>query len=196
MSDKLLSLVTSVREGGHSLRPYVAGKLSLGGRGLLLVPSVFAWPNVYSITIPGWQPTVRYPSGGIGTLWEHRGKPTSSALSGVIGQSKALILAELSTPASTSELATRLPLTSGGISQHLKHCRQQDSSPRTAAGGSCCTRVLQRQKRCSLRPHRQPNDRRAPGQVTPAPGQQRPGAGSGPRTSVTRSGWFPGWQCC
>jgi len=99
---------------------YVAGVLSLGGRGLLLVPSVFAWPNVYSIAVPGWQPTVRYPPRGIGTLWEQRGKPAPSALSGVIGQSKALILTELSTPASTSELATRLSLTPGGISQHLK----------------------------------------------------------------------------
>ncbi|MCF3101158.1 winged helix-turn-helix transcriptional regulator [Streptomyces roseoverticillatus] len=90
----------------------------LDGRGLLLVPSVFAWPRVFSITAPGWQPTLRYPPRGVATLWERRTAVTEP-LAAVIGRGRARLLAELDTPASTTELAHRTGMTPGGVSQHL-----------------------------------------------------------------------------
>jgi hypothetical protein len=41
----------------------------LGGRGLVLMPSVFTWPDVVSGFDPPWQPTLVYPARGIGGLW-------------------------------------------------------------------------------------------------------------------------------
>lgn len=98
---------------------HVSARRGLRGKGLLLVPSVFVWPRVYSITVPGWQPTLRYPPRGIGDLWADRKSSPSAALAGVFGASRARLLAELSTPASTQDLAGRTGLTPGGVSQHL-----------------------------------------------------------------------------
>ncbi|WP_197371759.1 winged helix-turn-helix domain-containing protein, partial [Streptomyces clavuligerus] len=100
------------------------GTKRLDGRGLLLVPSAFAWPRIFSNLGSGaWQPTLRYPPRGIGTLWEHGPRPCSDALAGVLGRSRALLLAELTHPASTTELARRLGLSAGGVSQHLTALR-------------------------------------------------------------------------
>ncbi|AQZ63324.1 putative transcriptional regulator [[Actinomadura] parvosata subsp. kistnae] len=51
---------------------YCTALRALRGRGLLLVPSAFTWPNVWSITTAPWQPTLRYGTRGIATLWERR----------------------------------------------------------------------------------------------------------------------------
>ncbi|WP_154814328.1 ArsR/SmtB family transcription factor [Actinophytocola xinjiangensis] len=102
---------------------HVSGQRGLRGQGLLLVPSVFVWPRIFSITVPGWQPTLRYPPRGIATLWETRRPAGSPALAGVLGASRAWLLAELDTPASTSELAVRTGLAAGGVSAHLTTLR-------------------------------------------------------------------------
>jgi len=99
--------------------PRVSARRGLRGKGLLLVPSVFVWPRVFSITVPGWQPTLRYPPRGIGELWADRQVSPSAALVGVFGAGRARVLAELGEPASTTELARRTGLTPGGVSQHL-----------------------------------------------------------------------------
>ncbi|WP_348532806.1 winged helix-turn-helix domain-containing protein [Kitasatospora sp. MAP5-34] len=102
---------------------HTSGTKGLGGRGLLLVPSVFAWPRVYSITSPSWQPTLRYPPRGIATLWERTETQTPEALAAVVGRSRALLLTELHAPASTTDLARRTGLTAGGVSQQLTALR-------------------------------------------------------------------------
>lgn len=96
-----------------------SGVRQLGGEGLLLVPSAFVWPNVFSSTIPPWQPSLTYPARGVATLWESDPSPSPPGLARVIGRSRARILASLESPASTTDLATRLGLTAGGVSQHL-----------------------------------------------------------------------------
>ncbi|MGW4895889.1 DUF5937 family protein [Kitasatospora sp. NPDC004240] len=101
---------------------YARGSRRLGGRGLLLVPSVFVWPQVFSVISPNWQPTLRYPPRGVATLWERRSQ-LPHALASVIGLSRARLLAELDTPASTTDLAGRTDLTPGGVSQHLAALR-------------------------------------------------------------------------
>ncbi|MER5767597.1 helix-turn-helix domain-containing protein [Streptomyces sp. NPDC001985] len=100
------------------------GTQRLGGRGLLLVPSAFAWPQIVSnLGRTAWQPTLRYPPRGIGTLWRQSPHPCSDALAGVLGRTRARLLAELTSPASTTELARRIALSAGGVSQHLTALR-------------------------------------------------------------------------
>ncbi|MFC5290233.1 DUF5937 family protein [Actinokineospora guangxiensis] len=95
----------------------------LRGRGLLLVPSVFVWPRVFSLVADPWQPTLRYPPRGAATLWERRDRPDRGALARVIGASRARILSELDVPSSTKDLGTLTGLTAGAVSQHLTAMR-------------------------------------------------------------------------
>jgi DNA-binding transcriptional ArsR family regulator len=94
------------------------------GRGVLLVPSVFAWPGVYTISDRPWQPTLLYPPRGIATVWESGTAAGPAALAGVLGRARAALLAELPAPATTTELARRTGLTPGGVSQHLTALRR------------------------------------------------------------------------
>jgi DNA-binding transcriptional ArsR family regulator len=99
--------------------PLVSARRGLRGKGLLLVPSAFVWPRVFSITVPGWQPTLRYPARGVAELWVDRKVTPSAALVGVFGATRARLLAELDDPASTKDLSGRTGLTPGGVNQHL-----------------------------------------------------------------------------
>ncbi|MFI1394662.1 ArsR/SmtB family transcription factor [Streptomyces sp. NPDC020681] len=102
----------------------VRGMRRLDGRGLLLSPSAFVWPRIFStLGSDEPKPTLRYPPRGVGTLWEPRAEPCSDALAGVLGRTRATLLAELAAPASTTDLARRIGLTPGGVSQHLTALR-------------------------------------------------------------------------
>lgn len=96
---------------------------TLDGSGVVLVPSVFAWPAVYTISDPPWQPTLLYPPRGIATLWETGTATGPAGLAAVIGAARARLLAQLDAPASTTELSRRTGLTPGGVSQHLTALR-------------------------------------------------------------------------
>ncbi|WP_327745348.1 winged helix-turn-helix domain-containing protein [Streptomyces europaeiscabiei] len=101
----------------------VRGARRLDGRGLLLVPSAFVWPRVFSVLDEPWQPSLRYPPRAVGTLWHKRAGTGTDALAGVLGRSRATLLTELTAPASTTDLARRAGLTPGGVSQHLTALR-------------------------------------------------------------------------
>ena len=92
--------------------------IALDGRGLLLVPAVFSCGKPAAMTEAEWQPTVIYPARGIGLLWESAGS-TPDALAKVLGRGRAALLADLDAPRTTTDLAHRLEMTPGGISQHL-----------------------------------------------------------------------------
>jgi DNA-binding transcriptional ArsR family regulator len=94
------------------------GSLDLRGRGLVLVPSVFVWPAVAIVDQAPWQPTLIYPSRGSGLVWEPVGPP-SEGLAALIGTRRAMILASLEGPCSTTGLAHRLEVGPASISQHL-----------------------------------------------------------------------------
>jgi DNA-binding transcriptional ArsR family regulator len=98
--------------------PY-RGHVILGGKGLLLVPSAFSWLGPATLTEKPWQPTLLYPARGIATLWDAGARRTPEALAGVIGQSRAALLAELDAPRSTTDVARLVGITPGGASQHL-----------------------------------------------------------------------------
>jgi DNA-binding transcriptional ArsR family regulator len=95
-----------------------ARSVDLRGRGLLFVPSVFVWPGVAIIDEGPWQPTIIYPARGCALLWEpaERGP---DALAALIGDRRASVLAALDAPRSTTELARRLGISPGSVSQHL-----------------------------------------------------------------------------
>jgi DNA-binding transcriptional ArsR family regulator len=85
----------------------------------LCVPSVFVWPAVLLITAAPWQPTLIYPARGVGTLWEPGHPRPPRALAALLGRSRAAVLRALDQPRSTTDLARRLGLTAGGVSQQL-----------------------------------------------------------------------------
>jgi len=92
--------------------------IQLDGRGLLLMPSVFAWANPATIDLAPWQPTLIYPARGIATLWDE-GAAAPDGLARLLGAKRAALLAALDAPRSTTELAPRLSLSPATTSHHL-----------------------------------------------------------------------------
>lgn len=93
------------------------------GPGLLLVPSAFAWPRVLTRSVVTEPLQLAYPARGIGTLWEPRATKATDAVAAVLGRSRTLLLAELDTPASTTQLARHSGLSTAAVSQHLTALR-------------------------------------------------------------------------
>ena len=92
------------------------------GPGLVLVPSAFA-TQVLTWSRSDVAPQIAYPARGVGTLWEHRPLPRAEAVAAVIGRSRTVLLAELETPASTTDLARRIGISAAAVSQHLTALR-------------------------------------------------------------------------
>jgi DNA-binding transcriptional ArsR family regulator len=117
----LRNLHPSIGYDGSTLRivKYDDGDADLSGRGLLLVPCAFAWPDVIVLTAEPSVPTVSYSPRGIGTLWERHASPQGSALADVVGRTRAGLLSQLDLPMSTTQLATALALSAPTLSAHL-----------------------------------------------------------------------------
>ncbi|MEU5097712.1 DUF5937 family protein [Streptomyces sp. NPDC020996] len=96
----------------------------LGGQGLVLMPSVFLWPDVVSTFDPPWQPTLAYPARGIGGLWAAPDDRAPEALVRLLGRGRAAVLAALDEPAATTALALRLGLAPSSVSAHLTVLRE------------------------------------------------------------------------
>jgi DNA-binding transcriptional ArsR family regulator len=119
---------TRVLDELHESVGWEAGRLAVGTtrvdpgeRDLVLLPSAFVWPDVYLRQSPV-RLALCYPAHGFGTLWERANAPRP-ALGQLLGRSRARLLLELDRPASVSELAARLDVTAGAISQHLSVLR-------------------------------------------------------------------------
>jgi DNA-binding MarR family transcriptional regulator len=91
----------------------------LDGAGLLLMPSVFAWPGLAAITDPPARPTLIYAARGIAELWQPAHSVQFEALGRLLGQTRAALLASLAEPASTHTLARRHELAPSTVSEHL-----------------------------------------------------------------------------
>ncbi|WP_369373619.1 helix-turn-helix domain-containing protein [Streptomyces sp. cg36] len=92
--------------------------VSASGRGLLLVPSVFAHkpaPPVSAVE----PPVLGYPSRGVATLWTPPPTADAPALVALLGASRTRLLGLLEEPLPTVELARRLRVTPSAVSQHL-----------------------------------------------------------------------------
>lgn len=100
-----------------------AWQRDLGGRGLVLMPSVFTWPDVIGGHEAPWQPAVIYPARGIGGLWTEAADRTPDALARLLGRARADVLCALDEPAGTTALAHRLGLAPSSVSAHLSVLR-------------------------------------------------------------------------
>jgi DNA-binding transcriptional ArsR family regulator len=112
--------------------------VDVAGRRLPLVPAVFARRPLVNIDarLP---PVVIYPARGAALVWE-ASDPGGGALAELLGRGRANVLAALDAPTATIDLARRLGVTPGAVSQHLSVlCRAQ-----LAAGTRQGRRVLYR----------------------------------------------------
>ncbi|MGW4467683.1 DUF5937 family protein [Micromonospora sp. NPDC004704] len=121
----MTNLHPSVTFADQTLRiaKYYEGHADCGGRGLLLVPCAFAWPDVLVRTAQPEPPSVSYSPRGLGRLWEEHPEQTGSALAGVLGQTRAALLTQLDLPMSTSQAATQMALAAPTLSVHLQALR-------------------------------------------------------------------------
>ncbi|MCX4750689.1 winged helix-turn-helix domain-containing protein [Kitasatospora sp. NBC_01287] len=88
-------------------------------RGLVFLPTCFAGAANTSISTD-CPPAICYPARGQGTMAEALDPPaTPHALAQLLGTPKARLLTLLHEPVSTTELALRLGVTPGAVSQHL-----------------------------------------------------------------------------
>lgn len=113
-----------VRWAGRSLR--VLGSRSnerypLSGEGLLLVPSVFSWPDVQVMMRPPWQTALIFPARGVAALWQ----PPSAApaLVKAFGRTRGSLLIDLTEPATTGALARKHGIAASTVSAHLTALR-------------------------------------------------------------------------
>ena len=121
----------------HPELTWVAGTLALadsdtgrtrfqvekGPDGLVLLPTVFGWPDVSLSKATSTQTIMMYPARGAATVWhaiaDHLtggGTPAEHLL----GASRARLLSALRSPATTTVLARQFGVTPSAISQHLR----------------------------------------------------------------------------
>ncbi|GAA2577166.1 DUF5937 family protein [Winogradskya consettensis] len=108
-------------------------RVSAAGRGLLLLPSVFAYKAIppMNATEPPW---LAYPARGIATLWQSAVPPGPEVMAALLGPPKATLLQLLSEPLPTVELARLLRVTPGAVSQHLQTLHAAGLVTRTRNG--------------------------------------------------------------
>jgi DNA-binding transcriptional ArsR family regulator len=103
---------------GLSCAEGIRRTVELDERGLVLMPTAYLWPYVSAIADEPWLPTIAYPARGIADLWRSPTMPPD-ALARLLGRTRALVLAGLDEPLSTTALAALLELTPAGASRHL-----------------------------------------------------------------------------
>ncbi len=103
--------------------------VTLRGEGIQFVPSAFSWCKSTSFALmwqinDDWHPMVIYQARGIGNLVPADKPKIGEALELTLGAAKARILQALDAPSSTGELADRLYVTPGSISQQMRRLSQ------------------------------------------------------------------------
>ncbi|WP_033341536.1 helix-turn-helix domain-containing protein [Catenuloplanes japonicus] len=97
----------------------MTGSRQIRGEGVTLLPSMF----VNRICIPAddtLPPTIIYPARGQGAMWSAATTPDAGAVRDLLGPARAALLAALGEPASSTELALRLHVTTSAVNQHLR----------------------------------------------------------------------------
>lgn len=95
----------------------------LTGQGLLLAPVIFLPKVSWQIT-PEWHPLILYGARGTGVWHQDNIPEIDENLQLILGEGKAKILQSLVNPLNTGELAHKLNVTPGAISQHLNKLTQ------------------------------------------------------------------------
>ena len=95
-------------------------RFDLAGTGIVLMPCGFTWPTL-SVDCSGVdQPVVVYPPRGVAELWEEPPPEQPDPLAALVGRTRAMLLATLGLPRTTTQLAAQLGLSPAAVSQHLK----------------------------------------------------------------------------
>jgi hypothetical protein len=95
-------------------------RFDLAGTGIVLVPCAFTWPTLSVDCCGVDQPVLIYPPRGVAELWEDTGADQPDPLSALVGRTRAVLLASLDLPRTTTQLAEQLGLSPAAVSQHLK----------------------------------------------------------------------------
>ena len=111
----------------------------LGPDGLVLVPSVFAWPHWSIKKATSTQTTLLYPARGAATVWQGGVVPAAlgaevPAIEALLGAPRARLLGALRSPATTSALARHFGVTPSAISQHLAVLHRSGLADRERSG--------------------------------------------------------------
>ncbi|MEU1071747.1 MULTISPECIES: helix-turn-helix domain-containing protein [unclassified Streptomyces] len=117
--DKRLSWRAGVLRLRHPVPDtWPAADIQVAGRGMVLMPTTFVRGAITTVdtTLP---PVLNYPAHGRGTLGEAPPPVSDRALVRLLGPARARLLTLLAEPATTTELARRLEVTPGAVSQHL-----------------------------------------------------------------------------
>jgi DNA-binding transcriptional ArsR family regulator len=127
--------IEALLSGLHPKARYDGGSLELDkaydavvdpvGRGMTLVPCVFAYPRVEVLVQPGYRPTLAYGPRGVANLWASASSaPNGTALGAALGESRASVLKGLLTaPTTTTELAKQIGLGPAAVSAHLSRLK-------------------------------------------------------------------------
>jgi len=124
------------RDGGIDLLGRTGQPTTLGGAGLLLVPSVFVWPQIAVYADEPWPKAIVYPARGVATLLEHGPPEAPEHLAALLGRSRALLLDTLAEPASTSQLARAFGMATGAVGDHLAVMHRAGLLERARSGRS------------------------------------------------------------
>jgi DNA-binding transcriptional ArsR family regulator len=120
-------LHTRIRYANHTLEldKHRDQSVELNGRGLQLVPTVFTTRQIWSQFSPHYTPMMVYDARGVGQ-WREETPKRNQALELLIGAGRASVLLSLNPPATTTELAYKLHMTAGAVSQHLDKLSQAE----------------------------------------------------------------------
>jgi len=111
--------------GALELDRVYADIIEPAGRGVTLVPCVFAWPKVLVLMDPYFRPTLAYAPRGVAKLWTSSSPaPNGTALEAALGTGRVSVLKGLlPAPRTTTELALQLRLSPAAVSAHLSRLK-------------------------------------------------------------------------
>lgn len=88
-------------------------------RGLLIIPSIFSWPDIFLTVRPPWRTALNYPCRGIADLWDSGPRASCGSLEQLLGPSCAKIITRLRVPRTTVETAAALHLSPAATSEQI-----------------------------------------------------------------------------
>lgn len=92
-------------------------------QGLLLLPSIFCWPEVHLTVRPPWRTAITYPSRGIADLWDDAPSKECTGLQQLVGPSCARVIANLQVPRTTLEMSAAIGLSPAATSEQITKLR-------------------------------------------------------------------------